>query len=466
MSARDMGGLRDQLSGLAANLDGGVHYPGDARFTEAVTIWNGMITMRPSAVVRAASVQDVVRAVEFARDHDVELSIRGGGHNIAGLALCDGGLTLDMSGFRGVEVDAEARLARAGAGCTLADIDRATQEHGLATTLGFVSATGAAGLTLGGGFGYLSRRFGWTVDDLEEVEIVTADGAVRRASRSEHEDLFWALRGGGGNFGVVTQFVYRLHEVGPRITGGLIAWPAARSGEVLDVYRSMVAAAPRELTLVVLRRNAPPAPWLPESAHGTPIVLVLACHSGSADTAQQDLAPLRDIGEPLADLIVAKEYVAQQSLLDATQPKGNHYYWKSEFLPEISDELVATYQAQFEGPQGPANQIVLFHLAGAVGEHAEDDGAVGNRDAAFALVIQSMWAPDSSAADVNRQWVRAAWEALRPFSTGGNYINFQTNDEPNNRMEASYRDNYDRLRQVKARYDPSNVFRVNRNIRG
>ena len=224
-----------------------------------------MIEKRPAVVVRPATVQDVVQTVDFARENELQLSIKGGGHNIAGLALCDGGITLDMSRLKDVEVDAGARLVRVGPGCNLGDVDRATQEHGLATTLGFVSATGVAGLTLGGGFGYLSRRFGWTVDDLEEVEIVTADGTVRRASRTENDDLFWALRGGGGNFGVVTEFVLRLHEVGPQVTAGVIAWPASEADAVLDVFRKVAESAPRELTCVVARRNAPPAPWLPET---------------------------------------------------------------------------------------------------------------------------------------------------------------------------------------------------------
>ena len=453
------------LSTFASGLEGSLLRPDDEGYAESCALWNGMITKRPSAVVRAGSRDDVVRTVNFARDHELELSIRGGGHNIAGLALSDGGLTLDMSGLKNVEVDADAKLARAGAGSTLGDIDRATQAHGLATTLGFVSATGAAGLTLGGGFGYLTRRFGWTVDDLEEVEIVTADGAVRRASRSENEDLFWAIRGGGGNFGVVTEFVYRLHEVGPQVTGGLIAWPAARSDEVLATYRRIVESAPRELTLVVIRRNAPPAPWVPEAAHGTPIIIVVACHSGSLEQATEDLAPLRALGEPLADLIIAKDYAVQQTLLDATMPKGMHFYWKSEFLPGLSDELIEAYQAQFVDQKAPANQIVLFHMEGALNEHPEDDGAIGNREAAFACVIQSMGAPDSPAAADNREWVRKAWEAIRPFSTGGNYINFQTADEPEERTTESYRSNFERLRQVKAKYDPTNLFRVNRNIR-
>jgi FAD/FMN-containing dehydrogenase len=452
------------LTTLRTDLDGTIALPGEPAYDETTSIWNGMIQKRPAAVVRAASREDVVRTVRFAADEGVELSIRSGGHNIAGLALSDGGLTLDMSAFRDVVVNAEARTARVGAGCLLGDVDRATQEHGLAGPLGFVSATGVAGLTLGGGFGYLTRRFGWTVDRLEEVEIVLADGTVQRTSRTEEPELFWAIRGGGGNFGVAIEFIFALDDVGPTVTGGPIAWPASEAERVLDAYRQVTETAPRELTLVAVRRNAPPAPWLPESAHGTPIVMIVACHSGDPAQAAADLEPITSIGEPLANLIQARDYVAQQQLLDATQPKGMHYYWKSEFVPGLTDGLIEAYHAQFVGQKAPANQIVLFHVAGALNERTEDDGAIGNREAAFACVIQSMAGPDVPP-DENRAWVRAAWEAIRPYSTGGNYINFQTDDEPDTRTAEAYRSNFDRLRAAKQRYDPTNLFRVNRNIR-
>ncbi len=456
---------RGRVDDFAAGLEGTLLHHEDADYAATVQLWNGMIKKRPAIVVRPAATADVVRTVGFARDNRLELSIKGGGHNIAGLALTDGGITLDMSGMRAVEVDADAALARVGPGCTLGDVDRATQAAGLATTLGFVSLTGTAGLTVGGGFGYLTRRFGWTVDDLEEVEVVTADGQVVRASRTVNDDLFWALRGGGGNFGVVTEFVYRLHAVGPMVTGGIIAWPAGQADGVIDVFRSVTASARRELTTVLLMRNAPPAPWLPEAAHGQPMVAIVVCHSGTPEQAAADLAPIRSFGEPWADTIQAKEYVAQQSMLDATQPKGMHYYWKSEFVAGLDDGLIAAYQAQFVGNTAPANQIVLFHVAGALNEHPEDDGAIGNREAAFACVIQAMWPEGDPAGDDRRRWVRSSWGALKPFSTGGNYINFQTADEADDRTAESYRGNLARLAQVKARYDPDNLFRVNRNIR-
>ncbi len=463
------GGMREivaeTLDIFAAGLEGSLLSVNDEGFAEVIHIWNAMPQRQPVLAVRARSTQDIVRTINFVRDNQLELSIKGGGHHIAGLALSDGGITLDLSEMKDIEVGVEARLARVGPGCTAGEVDRATQGHGLATTLGFVSETGAGGLTLGGGFGYLSRRFGWTVDDLEQVEIVTADGTLRHASRTVNEDLFWALRGGGGNFGVVTEFVFRLHEVGPEVTAGMIAWPAAEADGILDLYRRVTESAPRELTVAALMRNAPPAPWLPESAHGAPMIALLVCHSGSLEQAATDLAPIRAHGEPLADIIKVKEYVAQQSMLDVLQPKGLHYYWKSEFLPALSDDLFDTYRAQLVGNTSPANQIVLFHLAGAVNDHAEDDGAIGNRDAAHVCVIQGAWPADAGAGDAYRAWVNDAWDALKVYSTGGNYVNFQTEDETDERTKASYRDNYARLTECKAKYDPSNLFRVNRNIR-
>jgi FAD/FMN-containing dehydrogenase len=449
---------------FAGSLDGSALRPGDDGYDEAIAIWNGMVVSRPALVVRAASTQDVVRTIGFARDLGAKLSVKGGGHNIAGLCLTDGGVTLDLSGLRQVDVDPGARIARVGGGCLLADVDPATQAHGLAAPFGFVSLTGVGGLTLGGGFGYLTRQLGWIVDQLEAVEIVTADGTVRRASRTEEEDLFWAVRGGGGNFGVVTEFTFRLHPVGPQITGGIMAWPGSQADAVLDTFHRATVAAPRELTLVSLRRNAPPAPWLPPEAHGTPIIGIVACHTGRPEQAERDLAAFRAIGGHWADTIAPKEYVAQQAMLDATQPRGMHYYWKSEWVAGLSDELFAAYNAPFEGLAAPANQAVLFHVAGALNERAEDDGAVGNRDAAFACVIQSMSPADPEATEANRGWVRRAWEGIRPFSTGGNYVNFQTADETEDRTRGSYRSNFDRLAAVKGRYDPDNLFRVNRNI--
>jgi len=303
----DGGEVELDLSLLEPIPDKGRLRPGDPGYDDATLIWNGLIDKEPALVIQPETTNEVATAVNLAREQRLLFSIKGGGHNISGLALADGGLTLDMSRIREVRVDPDQRLVHVGAGCLLGDVDRATQEHGLATTLGFVSQTGVAGLTLGGGFGYLSRRFGFTVDDLVEVEMVTADGLVRTASRESEADLFWAIRGGGGNFGVVTEFTFRLHEIRPDIVAGLIAWPAADHAEdVLGIYQEMTSAAPRELTLVSTMRLAPPAPFIPEAWHGKPIVGMIACHTGDPRQAEQDLAPIKELGNPIADLIMPK----------------------------------------------------------------------------------------------------------------------------------------------------------------
>ena len=330
--------------------------------------------------------------------------------------------------------------------------------------LGSDAQTGVAGLTLGGGFGYLSRRFGWAVDNLEEVEIVTADGELRRAAKDQNEDLFWALRGGGGNFGVVTRFTFRLHEVGPQVTGGLILWDADRADDVVALYREVAEAAPRELCLVLVMRLAPAVPFLPEPWHGKPVVGVFACHTGDLSKAARDLAPIRALGKPIADLIVQKGYVEQQFVLGAPQPNGLHYYWKSEFLAGLPDELLLAYRQRGAEITSPMSAAILFQLGGAIADQPHDATAFGNRDAAHISFSAGAWPPDSAEAPRHHAWVRSAWEAIRPYSTGGNYINVQTADEDDTRMREAFSDDLDRLAKIKAIYDPGNQFRVNRNI--
>ncbi len=451
-----------RLEDLETRLEGPILRVGDPGWNDAVLIWNGMVAVTPGLVVQPVSPADVATAVRFAGQHGLALSVKGGGHNIAGTSMVAGGLTLDMSRMRTVDVDVDGRLAHVGPGCLLGDVDRATQEHGLATVLGFVSLTGVAGLTLGGGFGYLTRRFGYTVDNLEEAEVVTADGEIRVANREQHPDLFWALRGGGGNFGVVTRFTFRLHEVGPAITGGLIVWSAEQAADVLATYREVTAAAPRELTAAVTIRRAPPAPFLPAAWHGRPVIIALACHSGP--DPDRDLDALRNLGDPIVDLIVDKPYVAQQSLLDATQPKGHHYYWKTEYLADLSAPFLDTFRDQALQVTSPMSQSLLFHVGGALNERPDDDGAVGNRDVAFIGGFAGAWGPDDPAEEQHVAWVRDAWERIRPFSTGGNYVNFQLADDDATRTAAAYGENLSRLEQVKGEYDPTNLFRSNRNI--
>jgi FAD/FMN-containing dehydrogenase len=457
--------IEEAIDALRERLRGPLLTPGGDGFEEATLLWNGMIDKTPALVVQPTGTADVVAAVDFARDHGLALAARGGGHNLGGTALADGGLTLDMSRLRGVVVDPEARTAIVQAGCLLGDVDRETQLHGLATPLGFISEVGLAGLTLGGGLGYLTRRFGWTVDNLLEVEIVTADGRVRRASRDENVDLFWAIRGAGANFGVVTSFTFRLHQVGPTVYGGLIAWPFDRADEILATYRMLTAKAPRELAAWMVLFRAPPAPFVPQEWHGERICAMAVCYSGDLDRVDAVLAPIRALGDPVFDLLAEQPYTQVQSYLDATEPKGNHYYWKTEFAAELSDEFLSVWRDVATECPIPEAQIGLLHLGGALNERDGDDGAVGNRDARYACGVIGSWEPGEPGADSFPGWVRDAWQRIRRFSTGGNYINFQTADEDEERIRATYGAHFDRLAAVKTKYDPDNVFRSNRNIR-
>jgi FAD/FMN-containing dehydrogenase len=451
----------EQLEDLDSRVQGRLLVAGDQGWHEAVAIWNGMAARLPALVLQPASAHDVAAAVGFARENGLLVSIKGGGHNIAGTSIAEAGLVLDMSGMREVAVDPEAKLAQVGPGCLLGEVDQATQGHGLATVLGFVSETGVAGLTLGGGWGYLARRFGWTVDNLAEVEVVTADGAMRTANRDENPELFWALRGGGGNFGVVTRFSFRLHQVGPIITGGLIVWSAERAAEVLAAYRDLTESAPRELTAATIVRLAPPAPFLPQAWHGKPIAGIQICHSGA--NAAADLAPVRALGNPIVDLTGPKPYVALQSMLNALEPKWLHRYWKAEFLPGLSSGFLDAFRSSALRVTSPLSQSVIFHLAGALNDREGDDGAVGNRDAHYIGGFNATW-PPGAPSDPHVAWARDGWERIRPYSTGGNYVNFQLAEDDTARTAAAYGNNYRRLQRVKATYDPDNLFRVNRNI--
>jgi FAD/FMN-containing dehydrogenase len=451
----------DQLADLGARIGGRLLSEGDEGWFYAVLIWNAMVAATPAVVVQPTCADDVAAAVRFACQHGVLLGVKGGGHNIAGTSMAAGGLTLDMARMRDVVVDPDRMRVHVGPGCLLKEVDGATQGLGLATVLGFVSETGVAGLTLGGGFGYLTRRFGWTVDSLDEVEIVTADGEVRTANRDQEPDLFWAVRGGGGNFGVVTRFTFRLHHVGPIVTGGLIAWSGERADEILAAYRDLTESAPRELTAAAVIRLAPPAPFVPEAWHGKPIVALQVCHSGA--NAASDLAAVRALGEPIFDVIVDKPYIAQQSMLDAMEPKGFQRYWKAEFLPGLSGGFLDAFREGALGVRSLVSQSVIFHLGGALNDHDDDDGAVGNRDARYIAGFNGTW-PPSSPPDPHVAWVRGSWERIRRFSTGGNYVNFQLADDDHERTTAAYRTSYRRLQRIKARYDPDNLFRVNRNI--
>lgn len=455
---------KDIIDGLKLSLQGPVIVPGDSAYEDSRTVWNSMIDRNPAMVVRCLGVADVITCVQFAREHDLLLCVKGGGHNIAGLATADGAMMLDMSLMHGVWVDKQSQIAHAQVGCLLGNVDRETQLHGLAAVLGFVSRTGITGLTTGGGFGYLTRRWGWTSDNVVGMDVVTAEGQLVRASNEENEDLFWGLRGGGGNFGVVTGIDYKLYPVGPEIVGGPVAWPASEAPEVLKLYRTLIDEAPPELTLVIIMRPAPPAPWLPTDMHGKPIIVMLACYSGDPEQGEKAVAPIKSFGKPIGDVLIRRPYVQLQSLLDATQPKGRRYYWKSEYLPRIEPALCEKFIEHGAKIPSPHSAMIFFQLEGALNQLGNDHSAVGNRDARYVINAAGSWEQESDD-KVNTEWVRDAWEDMRQFSTGGTYINFLTEDEDQERIEAALSDGLQRLGEIKAKWDPENVFRTNRNIK-
>jgi FAD/FMN-containing dehydrogenase len=452
------------LLALRAAFRGPMLRSGDTAYDETRKIWNGMIDRRPALILQCTGAADVLQAVRFAREHGLLFSVRGGGHNIAGLAACEGGILIDLSPLKGVWVDPGRRTARAQAGCTLGDVDRETQLYGLAAVLGFVSTTGIGGLTVGGGFGYLTRRQGWTCDNLVSMDVVTAEGKSVQASAEHDSDLFWALRGGGGNFGIVTSFEYSLYPVGPQVMAGAIAWKGEDAPEVLRFYREITASAPRELACVAGLRMAPPAPWLPQEIHGKPMIALFVCHTGRPEDGAKLVAPIKAFGKPVADIIVPRPYVQMQSLIDATQPKGRRYYWKSEYLPGLESNAIDTLVEHAARIRSPHSAILLFQLDGALNQLPADHSPAGNRTAKYVLNIAGSWesAPEDA---VNIGWARECWQAIRGFSTGGVYVNFLTEEEGNERIAAAYTAPIlQRLSVLKQKYDPENLFRHNKNI--
>jgi FAD/FMN-containing dehydrogenase len=455
---------QETFDSLKMRLRGPVLAPGDVGYEESRTVWNAMIDRRPALVARCLGTADVIACVQFARENDILLCIKGGGHNIAGLATADGALMLDMSLMRGVWVDPQRKIVHAQTGCLLGDVDRETQVYGLATVLGFVSLTGIAGLTLGGGFGYLTRRWGWTSDNVVGMDVVTADAQLVRASSDENSDLFWGLRGGGGNFGVVTRIDYALYPVGPQVVGGLVAWPASKAPRILELYRTLAEKAPAELTLVALMRPAPPAPWLPKKMHGKPIVALLACYSARVEEGEKVVASIKSFDKPIGDVLVRRPYAQIQSLLDATQPKGRRYYWKSEYLSRIEPGLCEKVIKHAARIQSPHSAVILFQIEGALNQLKQEHSPVSNRDAHYVLNLAGSW-EQAVEDEANIEWAREAWNDIKSYSTGGTYINFLTKDEGPERMEAALGKGLQRLAEVKAKWDPENVFRTNRNIK-
>jgi FAD/FMN-containing dehydrogenase len=455
----------DAVEELKGIIQGDVLLPSHDDYDHARKIWNGMIDKRPALIVRCTGPADVIDAVKFARTHNLLVSVRGGGHNVSGNALCDDGMVIDLSQMKGIRVDLKSSTARAQAGVTLGELDRETQVFGLSVPSGIVTTTGIAGLTLGGGFGYISRKYGLSIDNLISVDMVTAEGDFLTVSKTENEDLFWGLRGGGGNFGIVTSFEYQLQKIGPIVLGGMLLHPMDDASEFLRFYRDFIADAPDELTVVPLLRLAPPAPFLPKELHGKPVVGVIVLYAGSIEEGKSLIAPLRQYGTPLIDGIGPKPFRALQSMLDASAQPGFHYYVKSEFLPVLSDDIIDTLVEHGKRITSPLSVIAGFHLGGTVSRVDEDATAYSHRDAAYSLILNTAW-KDPAESEKHIQWTRTFWKALQPFSSGGSYVNFQSHDEGEDRVKTTYGTaKFKRLSMLKKKYDPSNFFRLNRNIK-
>ncbi len=450
------------IEGLREQLRGTLIRPGDEGYDAARRVWNGMIDKHPGLIARCTGAADVVAAVNLAREHDLVVAVRGGGHNVAGNAVCDGGLVIDLSQMKGVRVDPGRQVARAQAGCTWGDFDHETQAFGLATTGGLISTTGVAGLTLGGGIGWLLRKHGLSCDDLVAADVVTAAGEVVQASAEENADLLWGLRGGGGNFGVVTSFEFGVHPVG-QVLGGMVAHPAERCRDLLAFCREYFQSTPDELTPMIAAHMAPPLPFVPAEVVGKPIISVVACYTGDLKEGEEVLRPLHEFGPPALDLFQPMPYTVLQSMLDASVPAGLQNYWKAEYLQDLTDEAIDAFASHTASFLSPWTMAHLQQLGGAAGRVAGDATAFGHRDAPQVMNLISIWEDPVDSPD-NIGWTRDFYEAMKPFSHGGVYVNF-LGDEGADRVKAAYGGNYDRLVALKDKYDPTNLFRVNQNIK-
>ena len=449
---------------LRGSLRGPVIGPDDEGYDAVRAIWNGAIDRRPACVARCTGVADVVAAVRFARERGLLVAVRSGGHGVGGHALCDGGLVIDLSPMKGIRVDPAARTARAEAGVLWGELDRETQLHGLATVGGIVTHTGIAGLTLGGGIGWLMRKHGATVDNLLSVDLVTAEGELLTASGDENPDLFWGIRGGGGNFGVVTSFEYRLHPVGPTVLAGPIFHPFDDAREVLAFYREFIAAAPDELTTIFELSVAPPLPFLPEDMHGKPIVMVGACYAGAPEDGIDVVRPLKEFGTPTADLLEPKPYLALQSMFDPFVPHGWHRYWKSVELPPLTDDAIDTLVDHSSAPTSPKAYTIVFQLGGALARVGEDEMAFSQRGTAHNVNINAVWTEDDPEGERHVAWARDFFDAMQAHAGGRVYVNF-LGEEGGSRVRQAYgARNYERLVELKRAYDPTNFFRLNQNI--
>ncbi len=451
---------------FGSSLRGELLRPGDAGYEEARLIWNGLIDKRPALIARCADVANVVESVNFARENDLLVAVRGGGHNVAGTAVVEGGLVIDLSPMRAIRVDPERRTARAEGGATLGDLDRETQAFGLATPLGVVSETGIAGLTLGGGIGWLRRKYGLSSDNLVSVDVVTADGRLLTASETENADLFWGIRGGGGNFGVVTSFEYRLYPVGPEVMCCFVFYPGDRAKEVLRFCDEYTAQAPDEVSPLAFLGRVPSVEELfPEEWHGKPFVALLVVYAGDAEEGERVLRPLRELGDPIADLSARMPYTEAQAILDEDYPEGWHYYWKSVNVNSLSDEVIERLVAHAEAAPSDHSTIDVWYQGGAMSRVGAGETAFGDRSAPILLGLEANW-EDPRTDEANVAWVRDCFSDMQRFSDGSIYLNFPGFLEEGERLlRGAYGENYERLVALKNEYDPTNLFRVNQNIK-
>ncbi len=447
---------------LATRLGGTLLTSGDPDYDPARRIWNAMIDKRPAIIARCSGNADVAAAVRFAREHDLLVSVRCGGHSVAGNSLCDGGLMIDLSPMNGVDVEATARRARVQGGATWSDLDRETQKLGLATPGGIISTTGVAGLTLGGGFGWLSREHGLAADNLLSAELVTTEGSTISASATENPDLFWGIRGGGGNFGVVTSLEFALHEVGPQVLFGPTIYQLEDARDVLKHYRAFVRELPNECSVYVDLLTAPPLPFLPAEMHGTKIISVIQFYAGDTEEGERVLEPLREYGDPIADAVAPTPYTTAQNISDALYEHGARNYWKSHNLTSLTDETIDALVESAGRLPTPQSDILIHQLGGAIGDVAPDATAYPHRDTLFVVTPGGRWG-DPSEDEACIGWVRDCYDALAPHATGTTYVNFVTEHE--GREREAYGPNYNRLVELKQKHDPSNFFRLNQNIR-
>jgi FAD/FMN-containing dehydrogenase len=444
-------------------LHGEMVKPGDGAYDEARAIWNGVHDARPAVIARCADAADVRHAVGFARSEGLDVAVRGGSHSIPGFSTCDDGIVIDLSPMKGIEIDVDAATVRAEGGVIWGELDAATQEHGLATTGGLVSTTGVAGFTLGGGIGWLMRKYGLACDNLRSAEVVTADGQILTASATENADLLWGLRGGGGNFGVVTSFEFDLHKVGPTVAAGPVFYPGDRAEEILRFYREFVKTVPDELTTFAGLLTAPPAPFLPEEWHGKKLVALVGCYAGDPDEGMKALQPFRDLGDPVADLVGPMPYVQMQSLLDDIYPRGTKAYMKAGYMRDLDDKAIETLVRYHQDATSPASEIHVHHFGGAVARADAEETAYGERQAPYVLNIIAM-SHEPGGLDTHIDWAHRLYADIEPSLTGGAYINFLSS-EGEDRVQAAYgAEKFARLRELKDRYDPTNLFHLNQNI--